>query len=236
MLPQSQRQPRFATPVWSRIGKLHVGNYWEFYSLKLGRTVSFTSDLECDHAVGIESDPEVEAYCEEPLVVQAFVYGKLRSSRLDAWVQWKDGRQEFREVKHAKDIAASMVEEGGDLDVQLRVQQSWADRTGEPYQLVTDEVIRAKPFHIQNWKQILHLLKVNLETEINPAHGGAVVHTLQSYKGTLPLWALHERLGQSIDAQILRTIIYRKLHSGEFTADLSGQRLTDRTLISLRKP
>jgi len=226
---------RFTNPVWTREGKLHVGNYWEFYSLKLGKDVAFYSDLEYDHGILLEADPEVLSYCVQPIIVSAFVYGKLRHSRLDAWVLWKDGREMFREVKHAKDIEDSLTE-GGELSAQLAVQKDWSARNHEPYHLITEEEIRAWPFRLQNWKYILHFLKVNRGIVPAAEHVSEVGRLVKEQPHRpFPIWYLHDRVGRSrVSEIVLETIVYRKLHSGEFIANLNNGRLTHKTLISAR--
>lgn len=62
-------------------------NYWVGYSYKLRRHVHFYSDLEYENWILVETNPEVEVFCEQPLRIQYFLDGKKSESIFDMWIK-----------------------------------------------------------------------------------------------------------------------------------------------------
>ncbi|MED0708838.1 DDE-type integrase/transposase/recombinase [Aneurinibacillus aneurinilyticus] len=56
----------------------HYGsNYWEVYSPKIKRNVHLFSDLEYDHWVSVETNPQIKAFCEQPVISLKHLHKKF---------------------------------------------------------------------------------------------------------------------------------------------------------------
>lgn len=75
-------------------------NYWVRNSYKIKRPVEFYSHLENDHHLFVMCDPDIVDFCEQPLKMEFEVDGDIRTSIIDMWVKYRDGREEFREIKY----------------------------------------------------------------------------------------------------------------------------------------
>lgn len=78
------------------------GRQTRLHSLKNRRTMFLRSALEYRHALDLELDGEVLAFCEEPVALRYLLGQQLARHRVDAFVRTRD-TCEFVEVKYEKD-------------------------------------------------------------------------------------------------------------------------------------
>ena len=136
----------------------HYGsNYWEVYSPKIKRNVRLFSDLEYDHWVSVETNPQIKAFCEQPLHIIEYIDGKRRESIFDMWVQWTDETEAFIEVKYEKDLLSTFKNQRT-LE-QIKTQQTWCQRHGYEHVIQTEKQIRGNPVYLSNMKAILSYVK-----------------------------------------------------------------------------
>lgn len=215
-------------PVWRQSRGSYGSNYWEFYSPKLNRVVSFYSDLERDHGILVEADPSIVWFCEQPIRVNVKIDGHDRETILDMLVRFKDGREEYREVKYARDL--ENIEKDSQLARQLEAQLTWCVVTANQYRVVTDEEIRHNPLYLQNWKRIVAHLAAT-----SSFHFLDLEERVFAAMRTQPVWSLGdlERYCDSTASQLARAAIFRLIHRGELEAPLDKVSLT--TSLILRR-
>ena len=96
--------PRHTEPVWEPATGHYGNNLWIRYSPRLGRLVRLYSDLEHDHWILLEADGAVESFCEQPVRIRVVDGRRVIQSVIDVWVRWRNGREEYREVKFTHDL------------------------------------------------------------------------------------------------------------------------------------
>jgi TnsA-like endonuclease N terminal len=152
----SSKRQRHSKPSWNPGRGSYWNNLWQVYSPKIGRTVKLYSDLEYHHWILVEATPEIVTFCEQPVRMQSRVDGRDRASYADMWVQWRDGTEQYRELKYAKDMA--QVDRNPSLSRQLTVQAAWCKRHDVEHVVVTDEAVFANKLLLRNWRLILSVL------------------------------------------------------------------------------
>lgn len=156
MNSMTQLTTRHSKPVWNPGRGSYGNNLWQAYSPKLGRKVKLFSDLEYHHWILVEATPEIVTFCEQPIKMLSRVEGRDRASYIDMWVQWRNGSEQYRELKYAKDIA--QVDNKPILRRQLAIQEAWCKRHGVEHLVVTDEQVHANKLLLRNWRVILSIL------------------------------------------------------------------------------
>lgn len=149
-------RPRHDRPAWNPGRGSYGNNLWQAYSPKLRRNVKLYSDLEYHHWILVEATSEIVTFCEQPVRMLSRVDGRDRASYIDMWVKFRDGTEQYRELKYAKDIA--QLEDRPLLRRQLSVQEAWCRRNGAEHVVVTDEVVHANKLLLRNWRLILSIL------------------------------------------------------------------------------
>lgn len=92
------------SPVQVPRGRKYGSNYWETYSIKLDRQVTFYSDLEYKNYLTLEMNPKVVTFCEQPLSVELSICDKKEKTIFDMWAQYEDGYEELQEVKYIDEL------------------------------------------------------------------------------------------------------------------------------------
>jgi hypothetical protein len=144
-------------------------NYWEAYSVKVNRTVRMFSDLEHDHWVLVEGDPDIVNFCEQPkeLKVQSDDYGIVKSI-MDMWIQRIDGTELFIEVKYPSELDHTHKNFSERSFKQTKAQKKWCDDNGFQFEIRTEKEIRRNPVYLDNLKLILPYVrqrKMPIETD-----------------------------------------------------------------------
>lgn len=134
-------------------------NYWADKSFRIKREVTFSSDLEYDHWILIETDPSVVAFCEQPDAPSFILKGDRRTTIFDMWVNRKNGEaHEFIEVKYESELKPGHLNYERSMK-QIDVQREWCQQNGHKHIVITDLIIRANPTLLSNKKKIHSLLK-----------------------------------------------------------------------------
>ncbi|MGB4660758.1 MAG: TnsA endonuclease N-terminal domain-containing protein [Mobilitalea sp.] len=145
-------------PIIMPRSKKYGNNYWKSFSIKENRIVTFYSDLEYKNWLTIEMNPDIEHFCEQPLEIELTVDGKTSKSVFDMWVSYKNGSEEFWEVKYYKDI------EGYDkkselVRKQIEKQKIWCIENHYIHKVRTENEIELGPEYINNLRYLSHLIK-----------------------------------------------------------------------------
>lgn len=94
----------FTKPLTMPRGTHYGSNYWEVYSSKMKRKASFFSDLEYANFLTLEMNPDIVAMCEQPLEISVNIDDTIKKSVFDFWVKYKDGLDEFQEIKYSASL------------------------------------------------------------------------------------------------------------------------------------
>lgn len=217
---KDKETPRHTKPVWKIPAGRYGNNRWIIFSPTLKRQVVTASDLEYDELVMIEANKHIKHFCEQPLRVKIKLPAGLVTTVFDFWIHWKDGREEYREVKYRRDVL--LAETGSRIKRQLEAQATWCHLQGFDYVLETEDTIRSNTIYLANWKIILHHLAMTADVDLNPI--ARKVIQLILIAGPLTIAAL-ERLCASVDRILVKAAIFLLLHGGRAKAPLETKRL-----------
>lgn len=141
----------------------HFGNnYWIFRSRKLGRRVTAFSNLEYENLISLEMNPEVEFYCEQPVMISIPDEGNAVP---DVWVLYKDGREELQEVKYSENLMPDSPDVERNM-VQINREKKWAEANGFSFCVRTEKEIHKGKQFIHNLVFLYGHLKKNMPSEI----------------------------------------------------------------------
>lgn len=215
MSTTAQLQKRHSKPVWSPGRGSYGNNLWQVYSPKLGRKVKLYSDLEYHHWILVEATPEIVTFCEQPIRMQSRVEGRDRASYIDMWVQWRNGSEQYRELKYAKDIA--QIDNKPLLRRQLAIQVAWCERHGVEHLIITDAQVHANKLLLRNWRLILSILANAKETDFRKLQP-TILHIIES-EGQISIGCLQGRFVGTTET-IFQAAIFDLIQRGLIKAPL----------------
>lgn len=219
------------TPIYRSKAATRVGNHWIVFSLKIGRIVHLYSDLERDHWLLIEADPDVVAFCEQPCTACASINGKRLQSIPDMWIRRQDGREEIIEVKYQKDIAKQEATGAH----QIEIQKEWATRNNILHRIVTDTEIRKNRVKLDNVSKMIHAIRCEKDNEIKENRGNdknQMINLIKKNGGNLKIGELIKLLSLSGCNKVLTTI-YGAILTGDVIASFENTPLVHETIVSL---
>ncbi|PKC50585.1 hypothetical protein RhiirA1_485909, partial [Rhizophagus irregularis] len=82
------------------------------------------SDLEYDHWLCVECNPNIINFCEQPFEIKQMINQKRYASIPDMWILYADGTEEIREVKYERDRMNEKVQR------QIKIQQTYCKEKG----------------------------------------------------------------------------------------------------------
>lgn len=181
--------------------KKYGSNYWEVFSPKADRIVRCYSDLEYEHYILVETNPNIIAFCEKPLKISYNFDGINIESLLDMWVKYKDETEYFIKIKYSSEIDTGNPKFERSIR-QTKSQQLWCNENGFNYEIKTEIHIRSNPLYLANMKAILSYVKRNLQPiETDTFYIKKAISekelTINQIKDLLPEISL-ERIKQSI--------------------------------------
>jgi hypothetical protein len=199
---------------WIRLSGLSkAGNLWVRHSPKLRREVRFTRDVDYWHWLLIEVDPEISAFCEEP-VPRNHVGAKI-PALADVWLMRTDGAIEFRSVARSDKQVASTA----------RVLQ---ETFGEDFthRVLSKEEVLSEPFLLDNSLRIVGFLSPS-SPEISMDLLFSIEGVFRS-SGTQTLGGAIDRLTPGHHEQQILVALFALIHQGRLKANLR-ERLTEKT-------
>ena len=152
---------RFMKPLEMPRGTHYGNNYWIFYSVKLGRRVTAFSNLEYENLITLEMNPEVEYYCEQPTKIILFDKDEDKTAIPDVWVLYRDGREEFQEVKYAESLLEGNPDYMRSME-QIEREKSWCEMNGFDFSIKTYESVHIGEYYLRNLIFLRGHLKSNL--------------------------------------------------------------------------
>lgn len=144
---------RYEKPIEMQRGTHYGSNYWEVYSKKVNRIVKFFSNLEYENFLSLEVNADVEYFCEQPVEVKVFIDGDNKKTVFDMWVKYKDGREEYQEVKYESELIGDN-EKAVRTQKQIEAQKKWCTENGQTHVIRTENEIHTGIFKVRNLKYI----------------------------------------------------------------------------------
>jgi hypothetical protein len=187
------------------------------------------SDLERDNFLLLEADPTIEWYCEQPLRVRLRLGTRHVTTVFDLVVRFKDGTEEFWEVKYQADLL--QLNRDSRIGRQLAAQRRWCDLNGYRYRIRTEVHIRQNVMLLNNWKFMLADLVTFDRVALNQ-HSTCVL-TVVSGSGAATLGEVQRRCAEN-DPQLIRATVFHLLHQGRLRAPLDTTPITP--FITLEVP
>lgn len=140
---------KFSEPLEMPRATHYGSNYWMFESRKLHRRVTAYSNLEYENLLILEMSHHIDFFCEQPYKATVFIGDKKINTIFDVYVVYRDGREEFQEVKYQEEIDSDNSK-GERSRNQLVAQKIWCMQNGFGYNLRTDKEIEDGKFYIRN--------------------------------------------------------------------------------------
>lgn len=198
------------TPVPIKRSSKYGNNYWVTYSPKLNRNVRLFSDLEYDHWVLMETNPDVISFCEQPFEIEYFIEGKNAKSIPDMWVQYKNGSKHLVEVKYSKEL----MPESKNYEKaarQISIQRAYCNENGFTHYVHTEKDIRGNDILLSNMKMIIPYIK-NREYTID-TDCKRVLDIIYSNHNRILTGTIHAAI-KDIHQVRVRESIFRLLYQG----------------------
>lgn len=221
--------PNYISPVKSGPQTRYGNNRWEVYSRKLNRNVTLYSNLEYDHWVLVESNPEVVTFCEQPLKIRIQLSFGVVTTIFDMWIKWKSGLEEFREVKHLGDLQDS--QQNSRVLRQIQAQKKWCELKNKKHSVVTEETIRANPNYLSNWKLILHHLGGVRNLDTSPYM--EKIKFMLKDKGASSLGEI-ENVFSDMNSLVIKSAVFELIYKGELANDLESKPLDMKSMVGVK--
>lgn len=141
-------------PISMKRSTKYGNTYLRGFSPKIGRIVTFFSELEYDNWLHIECNPKIISFCEQPLKIKTFFNGEYVESIPDMWVKYLDGTEEFMEVKYSEELKGNSKKALRSIR-QVEAQKQWCKENNFKFSLMTELDIRKDLIYLNNLKQIV---------------------------------------------------------------------------------
>lgn len=139
------------TPI--KLNKIGV-NRWFAFSKKLNREVTFYGELEYDHWVLIEMDPDVTNYCEKPFEITHSYFDKPDKAMIDMWVK-KNNSEEFVNITHSDKIDPHNGNFSTNVVEKINAVKLWAQFNKHKHIIATEKEIYSNRILLENKKRLL---------------------------------------------------------------------------------
>jgi hypothetical protein len=212
-------------PVPIKRSTKYGSNYWEGYSPKAKRLVRFFSDLEYDHWVLIEMNPDIIDFCEQPMRIKLQFDGKMTESIIDMWLKYRNGQEYFIEVKYMKDLDEKNPKSARSLK-QIEVQKRWCIENGHYHKVQTEQDIRHNTIKLENMRQMIpYIRNITISNELDCTR---ILNAIES--GNKTICDIESSL-MSLTENRVRESIYWLLFKGKICADVDKFPLSRKTEV-----
>lgn len=201
-------------PLITDSSKKFGNNRWLAYSNKLKREIYLFSDLEYEHWLQIETDPNIVDYCEQPIKMEIISNDTKVSSVIDMWVKYNNGKQSFIEIKYTKDLSKDSVKK------QIFVQQAWCKANQLNHQIKTEnEIRRINSIKLSNLKFIIKEVKNSI------ASSEETINLIKSHIENQPKTVEQIAKDSGIQLNQLINILCKLFYSGEVIFNIDSKNI-----------
>ncbi|CAM4405644.1 Tn7 transposase TnsA N-terminal domain-containing protein [Paenibacillus alkaliterrae] len=184
------------------------------------------SDLEYDHWILVEGDPDIVCFCEQPKQIQVQIDGSIVESILDMWIQRKEGAELFVEIKYAAELDPKHRNFSERSFKQTKAQQKWCEENGFKYEIRTDKEIRVNPVYLDNLKMILPYVRQRAKPIETDYH--RILTLLKKSPSTL---LQMEQYFLDIPKQRIREAICRMIYTGTIRSNIDTAPFNNNTEV-----
>lgn len=226
------RGPRLGTQFRGKLaaayGQRGVGpnSLWYVYSPRTRTDWVLRSDLEWDHFVLSESDPNIAACSYHPDRHRLTSDGQQLDIPVDAVVTYLDGSTEWRRVR----FAGKEADEHSPAAMQLSQFVAVAKATGVSYKLWTDQTIRSNHILLANWRRILAWMAAARDRSL-ASYQADLARIIQT-DGEIALGQIESTFGEA-SFSLYAAAIFGELQRGVYVSDLGAKPLSTHTIIQV---
>ena len=203
-----------------------VNSLWYVYSPRSESDWILRSDLEWDHFVLAESDPDIASCSYTPQQHRLACEGEQVSVAVDATITHLDGGVEWRRVK----FAGAESDENTPAATEFGRCVAAANGAGVKYTLWVEDVIRRNLVLLANWRRAIAWLAAAREHSLAP-YQLELGRNLRA-EGTLTLGQIESLYGEASFA-LYAAAVFRELQRGTYVSNLHETQLSRATSISL---
>ena len=203
---------RFTKPLPMPRGTHYGNNYWIFVSYKIRRRITAFSNLEYANLISLEMDPDVEYFCEQPLEASIKEDGKEVKTIFDVWVLYKDGREEFQEVKYKSELEDKNPDSRSRK--QIERQKKWCRVNHYEHTVRTEKDIFIEEYYIDNLSHLAAKVRRFSESQYGgyyPKIEKEVLTVLENRYQTLQTLIASDILPADHEIDILSMMYYKGL-------------------------
>lgn len=212
-------------PYWDQPRGGFGSEYWEVYSPKMQRDVKLNSNLERDHWLMLEADPNVIAFCEQPIRFLAQA-GESGTSIIDIWVLFADKSEEYRELKLRSDVNSKRSAK------QIEIQKNWCERNDCVHRVVTElDLLQFKTL-IKNCSEYIGFIPHTITSQHKNLQQ-SVLDIVRQIK-SIQINELIKNLVDIGEQQVL-SAVFTLIHSGHLYAGLDTKKYSRTLPLSIRR-
>lgn len=215
-------------PVKLPRGTHYGNNYFSVYSKKLKRIANFFSNIEYYNFLSLEMNPDVENFCEQPREIEIYVDGETKKAVLDMWVLYKDGTEEFQEVKYESELTGSDQKSLRSQE-QIKREMLWCKEHNYNFVVRTDTDICKGKYTVSNLNVMA--ARVRRYTPMDDFYDLYIQKQLINYEKLSIGDMIHNNMLPK--GNELNQICYM-YYKGIITFDISNRPLDEKTIIRLR--
>lgn len=197
-------------PLITDASKKYGNNRWLAFSNKLKRVVYLFSDLEYEHWLQVETDPDIIDFCEQPIKMEMIENGKTYSSIVDMWVKYKSNEEAYIEIKYRKDLLKDTVKK------QIYIQEVLCQVNQIKHLIKTEDEIKLNPIKLSNLKFIIKQVKNSVNVDCS------TLNIVKSHIIEKPKTVQQVTNETKIEPHSLLNIICILLYEGEIKCNLDS--------------
>ena len=195
---------------------------WQVYSGRLDSDLYPPSGLELMHICVLEGDENIANYVPQPEEIHVPFNGKLLTTRFDAHVIPRSGRQQMREVSESDE----------ELDVRKLAQRETQllalEGSGFDYVRITRAILLEQITLIRNWWDALPRLKAARGLVLEPYRMDIMRRA--EFQGRINFEALLQDTDPALGANY-QAAIFQCIQSGLLRSDLDSKPLSASTIV-----
>lgn len=147
------------TPIEMPVGRKYGSDYFVVKSYKIKRIIHLYSNLEFKNWLTLETDPEVQSFCEQPYKAEMLISGERKATIFDMWVLYRNGIEEFQEIKYSDQLTDPLNKDYLRCSEQVAFQKKWCKANKINYVIRSENSIELSRFYIENMLHISSCIK-----------------------------------------------------------------------------
>lgn len=231
--PRTTRGTRLGTQFRGKLAAAYgqrgvaPNSLWYVYSPRTQTDWVLRSDLEWDHFVLTESDPNIATCNYLPERHSLAFEGEQMDVPVDAIVTYRDGSIEWREIR----FAGKETDEATPTALQLSQRIAAGRHVGIAYRLWTEDTIRRNHMLLANWRRVIAWMTAARDRSLS----GYQEELARAFKseGVLTLGQIEAMFGEA-SFGLYAAAAFRELQQGMYSSDLDEMPLSLHTVIQMQ--